>query len=160
MSTMDTLHDPASDGRMTACPECHALGTIDGRECGVCIGDRFVWFEGEEPYAGITIYIDHSSYDHQCERCQPRQEPPHLRPETSQRGFAQYPPIVDSYQSERVRVYESSAASEPHIWLSIEALVAAADEPAPPRKAHLTLEQATQLAEQINHAIEHHYGDA
>lgn len=66
------LHDPASDGRMTACPECHALGTIDGGECGVCLGDRFVFREGEEPYSGITVYIDHSHYAHTCGRCQER----------------------------------------------------------------------------------------
>jgi hypothetical protein len=53
-----------------------------------------------------------------------------------------------------VRVYESSAADGPHIWLNVK-------EPADPvlgeAHAHLTLEQAKLLRDQLDYLIGNHY---
>lgn len=79
--------------------------------------------------------------------------PPHLNRALSSRGFARYPPLVDTYGTHEVQVYESSAASEPCLWVN----VGATDDPEPRCAAHLTLEQAQQLADQLLDAIQHHY---
>lgn len=83
----------------------------------------------------------------------------HLTVTTSDRGFDRLPPIPSAYGGE-VRVYESSAAMGPHIWL-------AAADPANPNgnrelfTVHLTAENAWKLADQLRHLVEHHYqGDA
>lgn len=162
---MDTLHDPRHDTRLRECPEClgegevfletEMLGTVGGT-CGVCLGDRYVWKDGEAPVEHGNRFVDHSWQGHTCTRCTPS-EPAHLRREHSPRGFGSYPPILDTYQAVRVRVYESSAADGPHIWIALDALTPGVEEH---RAAHLPREQATQLAEQIEHACEHHYQGA
>lgn len=55
-----------------------------------------------------------------------------------------------------MRVYESSAAMGPHIWLSMavpEWMSRSAGDPA----VHLTVEDALKLADQLRYLVEHHY---
>lgn len=42
----------------------------------------------------------------------------HLKYTTTDRGFDRMPPIPSEYPGGSVQVYESSAASGPHIWLN------------------------------------------
>ena len=49
--------------------------------------------------------------------------PEHLRAVTSDRGFKRLPPISATHGGRpagQVRVYESSAATGPHLWLAVE----------------------------------------
>jgi hypothetical protein len=78
----------------------------------------------------------------------------HLTGERSDRGFLHMPALNDSYGANAVRVFESSSAIGPHLWLRVRD---GGDTPV----AHLTAEQAWQLKEQIEYLLEHHYqGDA
>jgi hypothetical protein len=78
--------------------------------------------------------------------------PAHLKIYTTPRGLARMPTISGS-SSGIIRVYESSAASEPRIWLQI-----INDDSV---HIHLTAEAAWKLAEQIMHLVKNHYqGDA
>ncbi len=86
----------------------------------------------------------------------------HLETITSDRGFDRLPPIPSTYAGD-VRVYESSAADGPHIWLKATA-PANLNEPegrtveAP---LHLTAENAWRLAGQVMMLVSAHYqGDA
>ncbi len=83
--------------------------------------------------------------------------PAHLTPEPSgDRGFKRLPPITDSYRSTSVRVYESSAAEDPRLWLTVTPPDATTEV-----FAHLTADDAWRLKEQIEWLLEHHYqGDA
>jgi hypothetical protein len=79
-----------------------------------------------------------------------------------------YDPIFGAYGGE-IRVYESSAASHPHIWVAIEEPVdlnafaawsGPRDEyPGMMKEAHshLRLEDAVRLRDQLTHLIDHHY---
>lgn len=69
----------------------------------------------------------------------------HLAPTTSERGFDRYPAIPGAYGGE-VSIYESSAASAPHVWLKVT------ESP-----LHLTAENATKLAEQLLALVAGHY---
>jgi hypothetical protein len=69
----------------------------------------------------------------------------HLAATTSDRGFDRYPAISGAHGGE-VQVYESSAASAPHVWLK------ATESP-----LHLTAENATKLAEQLLALVADHY---
>jgi hypothetical protein len=82
----------------------------------------------------------------------------HLAATTSERGFDHYPPIPSAYGGE-VRVYESSAASGPHIWLKATAPANLNDPGGPTIEAplHLTAENATKLAEQLLRLVATHY---
>jgi hypothetical protein len=75
---------------------------------------------------------------------------PHLIPVVTDRGFTHMPSVQGTY-GELVRVYESSAASQPCIWLRI--VGGQHDEWA----AHLPVEAALRLAEQIQHLARNHY---
>ena len=82
----------------------------------------------------------------------------HLTPEAGSRGFLRLPPISSVYGGE-VEVYESSMASGPHIWLKATCPDNLND---PQGKqveavAHLTIEDAAKLAQQINYLIDNHY---
>lgn len=82
----------------------------------------------------------------------------HLQVSRSDRGFGRLPAIPSEYGGE-VRVYESSAAVGPHIWLAAEAPVNL-NEPDGPTHAvpiHLTVENALKLAEQIQLLCRDHY---
>lgn len=86
----------------------------------------------------------------------------HLTATTSERGFARLPPIRSEYGGE-ARAYESSAASEPHIWLNVECPVDLNDPSGPTKEAvmHFTADNAWRLAEQLQHLVRNHYhGDA
>jgi hypothetical protein len=82
----------------------------------------------------------------------------HLVPVITDRGFMRLPSIPSEYGGE-VRVYESSAAIGPHIWLSAEAPVDLNDPGGPTHTVpiHLTVENAKRLAEQIQHLVANHY---
>lgn len=77
---------------------------------------------------------------------------PHLIPIITDRGFSHMPPIDGTYDGHQVQVkaFESSAASEPCLWLKV------ADGE---RKAtvHLTVESALRLADQIRLLATNHY---
>lgn len=81
---------------------------------------------------------------------------------SSNRGFQQMPPLESLYGGE-VRVYESSLATQPAIWLRAWA-PANLNEPNGPKvevPIHLSAEDAWKLADQLRHLVEHHYqGDA
>jgi hypothetical protein len=82
----------------------------------------------------------------------------HLTTTTTSRGF-DHLPLIPSTHGGDVSVYESSAASGPHIWLR-----AGEDMPGKPlveATVHLTAEDAWRLAEQLQHLVRQHYqGDA
>jgi hypothetical protein len=84
---------------------------------------------GAEPIGGEAVTADH------------------LTVTTSDRGFRYLPVIRGEYGDEWVRVYESSAASGPHVWLRVRE-----DEP-----VHLTVENAVKLAEQLQFLVANHY---
>lgn len=69
----------------------------------------------------------------------------HLAVRTTSRGFAHYLAIPGAYGGE-VEVYESSAASGPHVWLKVT------ESP-----LHLTAANATKLAEQLLALVANHY---
>ena len=76
---------------------------------------------------------------------------PHLEELYSVRGFRYYPAITGTYE-DAVRVYESSAASGPHVWIAVE--IFGSDERL---AAHLSVEQAVKFAAQILNCVEGHY---
>jgi hypothetical protein len=83
----------------------------------------------------------------------------HLTPIVSDRGFSRLPSIPSDYPGGRVRVYESSAASSPHIWLTATAPVDLNEPDGPKAEApiHLSAENAWKLADQLRWLVEHHY---
>ena len=74
----------------------------------------------------------------------------HLWVEVTPRGFSHMPPIQVEYGGS-VRVYESSAAVSPHLWLAVM------PDDNPEATAHLTLESAEHLRDQLTWLIENHY---
>ena len=84
----------------------------------------------------------------------------HLVATPSPRGFMQYPPVRCTYLSD-VTVSESSAASEPHVWLTVSELDDLNNrDPDGPRhdaNAHLTFEQAEQIRDQLTSVMFNHY---
>lgn len=86
-------------------------------------------------------------------------------PEYSDRGFAHWPPVESSYGA-TVRVYESSAAENPHLWVNIDGdcHLSGHAEPFPGLpwgkapgavSAHLTMNQARELRDRLDAAITH-----
>lgn len=82
----------------------------------------------------------------------------HLTATRSDRGFDRLPPVPSRHGGE-VQVYESSAASGPHLWLSVQTPVDLNDPEGPvvDAVAHLTVEDALKLAEQIQQLAAGHY---
>lgn len=82
----------------------------------------------------------------------------HLNVTTTDRGFDHLPAIPSDYGGE-VRVYESSSAKGPHIWLNATAPVNLNQPEGPKVEAliHLSAENAWKLSEQIRFLVEHHY---
>lgn len=76
--------------------------------------------------------------------------PAHLEPIWTDRGFKHMPEIEDRYGT-TVQVIESSAATAPHIYLFLEPC--GLDSVA----AHLTLEDAAKLRDQLDYLIRNHY---
>lgn len=76
----------------------------------------------------------------------------------SERGFTQMEPLVCDYGT-GIRVYESSAAMAPHIWLALSQ----GQDPKlsnlekSEAHAHMPLETAEQLRDQLTWLIENHY---
>jgi hypothetical protein len=87
----------------------------------------------------------------------------YLQVTTSDRGLDQLPPILGSYgdrlTGSSVRVYESSSARGPHVWLCAEAPVDLnrPDGLKVEASVHLTEENAWHLAEQIMYLVRNHY---
>lgn len=81
-----------------------------------------------------------------------------IEPDKSGRGFAHYNAVPGAYGG-GVRVYESSAASGPHIWLAASQPSNLNDPQSPLVEAtvHLTLDNARILRDQLTHLIENHY---
>lgn len=84
--------------------------------------------------------------------------PDHLTVVTSERGFARLPSIPSAYGGD-VAVYESSAASGPHIWLKLDTPVDLNDPAGPHQEsfAHLTAADAAKLADQLRLLVDGHY---
>lgn len=86
---------------------------------------------------------------------------------TTDRGFKHLEPIEGDYGG-HVKVYESSSAEQPKLWLQIAEpndinAWCAGDQSGGTHDAtiHLTADNAWQLKEQLEWALEHHYhGDA
>lgn len=83
----------------------------------------------------------------------------------SSRGFLQGKPIPSSYGGE-VSVFESSAASAPHIWVEITSPTSLNDYAINKENyegdwdvasAHITLENARVLRDQLDFLLENHY---
>jgi len=79
-------------------------------------------------------------------------------PRVSDRGFQSHEPVPSEYGG-HVSVYESSAASGPHIWLSAECPENLNDPEGDTIEAvaHLTLENAKLLRDQLTQLIDNHY---
>lgn len=81
---------------------------------------------------------------------------PHLIPEYTDRGFKHMPLIAGADlpggapSASCARVYESSAASGPHLWFQVQYDGGRAT-------VHLTVEGALRLADQIQYLARHHY---
>lgn len=77
---------------------------------------------------------------------------------TSGRGFQQGDEIPSQYGG-YIKVYESSAASSPHVWARIECPADLNDPQGPTVEAvaHLTLENAKELRDQLSRIIGNHY---
>lgn len=74
----------------------------------------------------------------------------HLTVSTSDRGLVSLPPIPSACGGS-VRVYESSAAAGPHIWLAANSPIA------PYGTVHLSMDDALKLADQIRLLAANHY---
>ena len=99
---------------------------------------------------------------------------PHLQPTRSDRGFARLPPVPGAYGGS-ARVFESSSAEEPSLWLAVtppadahrtlstlpirhSTELGGFADPAPPEATlHLRAPQALHLAEQLLLLLRQHY---
>ncbi len=83
--------------------------------------------------------------------------------EKSARGFRRGEPVPSEYGG-HVRVFESSAAMWPSVWLAVECPVDLNDRNGPVKEAvaHLRIEHAVALRDQLTELVEGHYqtGDA
>jgi len=82
----------------------------------------------------------------------------HLTPIRSDRGFVHLPEIHGT-NGESVWVYESSAASGPNIWLKVTSPADRnrPDGPVVDAVAHLSIDEARKVAEQIIMVCDNHY---
>ena len=78
------------------------------------------------------------------------------KPFKSTRGFSHFDPIVTSYGHE-IRVYESSSASAPHIWLAVNGVDSTNGDEYTSLHANMTLAAARLLRDQLTHLIDNHY---
>lgn len=81
--------------------------------------------------------------------------------ELSDRGFKHYEPTVTDY-GHVVRIYESSAATRPCLWLAVEltaedARKAGSNIEPSAAHAHMTLKQAEEIHAKLGAAIHNHY---
>jgi hypothetical protein len=75
---------------------------------------------------------------------------------TSDRGFKQFEPVETQY-GHVVRVYESSAAMQPCLWIATELAEARGGIEPEKAHAHCTLEQAGKIRDAIDGCIANHY---
>jgi hypothetical protein len=80
----------------------------------------------------------------------------HLQAVKSDRGFSRLPEIPGAYGG-MVRVYESSAASAPHLWLQVDIPAGVTHAEREKATIHLAVEDALKLAEQLQHLVANHY---
>ena len=81
------------------------------------------------------------------------------RYELTDRGFRHYEEIQTSYGHE-IRIYESSAASAPHLWLDVSLTAEGAARSGIEvcsATAHCTFDQATQVRDTLDTAMKNHY---
>lgn len=88
--------------------------------------------------------------------------PEHLRPVRTDRGFSHLPSIAGFHAGQpagSVRVFESSAATGPHVWIGAEQPEDRNNPAGPTFEAvvHMPLDRAVQFAEQIMWLAGHHY---
>ena len=74
---------------------------------------------------------------------------------TTDRGFKHYRELETSY-GHVLRVYESSSAFEPHLWLAIDASETANGDHGE-LHVHLAEHEARGLRDLLDYALEHHY---
>jgi hypothetical protein len=81
-----------------------------------------------------------------------------ITPTLSERGFKQYDKVPSTYGG-FIKIYESSSAMAPHIWALIQQPSDLNNPGSPPVEAaaHLTLEDAQHLHDQLGHLIDNHY---
>lgn len=73
------------------------------------------------------------------------------------RGFQHMAPVPGTYGGE-VKVYESSSAMAPHIWLNVWSYADVNNRTGREEATvHLTLEDADLLRDRLGHLIENHY---
>lgn len=129
-------------GPNTQCGLCGrdpAAGTAgawnDGVETRLCHGDDDPtptcysrWLHGERPELPTDLFV------------------------LSERGFVQGRPIPSAYGG-AIKVCESSAAEAPHIWVMVHSPVDLNNPSGPEQEAvaHLTLENAIRLRDQLGH---------
>lgn len=79
-------------------------------------------------------------------------------PTITGRGFKHFGPVPSEYGG-FIRTYESSAASGPHLWVLIECPdgMSLRDGATKDAAAHLTLENAEVLRDQLTYLIDNHY---
>jgi hypothetical protein len=84
--------------------------------------------------------------------------PSDSEPTISQRGFAHFDKIPSAYGG-HVKAYESSAATAPHVWVSVTCPedLNELDGPTKEAVAHLHINDAIKLRDQLTWLIEHHY---
>lgn len=83
--------------------------------------------------------------------------PQHLTIETSDRGFDRMPTIPSAYGG-HVAAYESSGASAAYLWLKVRAESGNRHGDAPTEAhAHLTVEDALRVADQLVRLVADHY---
>ena len=85
----------------------------------------------------------------------------HLARTTTDRGFIHFEPIQSTHGGQ-IRVYESSSASHPCVWVDIKSPAGLQEVHPPPEgmtagTAHLKIEDATMLRDQLTWLIENHY---
>lgn len=84
----------------------------------------------------------------------------HLNYATSDRGFDYMPAILGRIRNEQAEVYESSLATEPAVWLAVQA-PQSRNHPqlGEPQRVVIELpaEDAWKLADQLRHLVRHHY---
>jgi len=81
-------------------------------------------------------------------------------PTTTDRGFKRLDPIKSIDGRDEVQAYESSLATEPAIWVTAAGYVMPAERGnAPYIAAHLSLENAVLLRDQLTYLIDNHYQD-
>lgn len=119
------------------------IDTID-EDTGEGVGGLGEWSERENGWWGLTVPM-----------------PSPVEPVHNARGFQRHPALPSQYGG-TIQTYESSAASGPHLWVRTVCPkdLSEPNGPTVEAVAHLTLDDAVTLAEQIlSIAANHYQGD-